>query len=532
MENIRSGVTVLLFTSCVAILSLFTFVQRKRDTKGRPSLFLALCGLCVVVYDFGYAMEIHARTLDLIMFWVRFEQLGIQLLPPLWFLFALGIIMGRKKPIGLLPLILLFALPLAGLVCSQTLGTLNIMHPNPRLASTELLSRFEYDRSWVMYVDTAFQSVYLLAGFAFFSVALIRGSPVPRSQAAIYTLGSLIPWLSSFAYVLGVSPYNADLTPIALSISIVLFLLGFLKVGLLDITPLARNLIFEGLEDGILVIDSNGLFMDKNASMTSILPILSRIEAGVPAAEIITPDSSLAAMLAPSPPASMEFSIGTGDSRRIFNVAYTALRDRRERNIGRLLSFHNVTERKMLQTRLEEISIHDELTGLYNRRHLVESANRYMDEARSEGKEFSIVILDLDHFKNVNDTYGHIVGDHVLVATARICRSSVREGDIVGRLGGEEFLVLMPGTDLSEAWKIAERIRKELELNFVVFEGREIRVTASFGVASICPYCQTLEDILITADKGLYKAKELGRNRVCLGRPRNLPANAEFPESY
>jgi diguanylate cyclase (GGDEF)-like protein len=530
MENIRSGVTVLLLSSCVAILSLFSFALRKRVMKGKPSIFLALCGLCVVIYDFGYAMEIHADTLSQVMFWVRLEQLGIQLLPPLWFLFALGI-MGRRKPIGPIPFILLFVLPIAGLFCSQTLGTLNIMHPNPRLASAEVLSLFEYDRNWVMYADTAFQSVYLLAGFAFFSIALIRGSPVPRSQAAIYTLGSLIPWLSSFAYIAGISPFNADLTPIALSISIVLFLIGFLKVGILDITPIARNLIFEGLEDGILVIDNNGLFMDKNSSMASIMPILSRIEAGVPAVEIVSHDSSLLAMLEPNPPASMEVSIGAGGARRVFNVTCSALQDRRAKRIGRLLSFHDVTELKRLQTRLEEISTHDELTGLFNRRYLVEFANRAIDEAKFEGWELSLVILDLDHFKDVNDSHGHIVGDQALVAAARVCRQSIRDGDIVGRLGGEEFLALMPRTKLDVACKIAERMRRSLEENSVVFEGHEIRVTASFGVASIGPYCQTLEDILITADKGLYKAKELGRNRVCAGRPRNMPAGMEFPES-
>jgi diguanylate cyclase (GGDEF)-like protein len=475
-------------------------------------------------------MEIQASTLVGVMFWVRFEQLGIQLLPPLWFLFALDIV-GRRKKITPIQFVLLFVLPLAGLFCSQTLGTLNLMHPNPRLATGEVLTLFEYDRGWVMYLDTAFQSIYMLASFALFTIALVRGSPVPRSQAAIYWLGSLIPWLSSFAYILGVSPYNTDLTPIALSISIVLFLIGLLKVGILDITPIARNLIFEGLEDGILVIDSNGLFMDMNASMASIMPILSRMEAGVPVVEIISPDSNLLAMLEPSPPAAIEFTSGAGDKKRIFNVAYTALRDHKAKIIGRLLSFHDVTELKRLQTRLEDISIHDELTGLYNRRYLVEFAKRSIDAAKFESEEFSTVILDLDHFKNINDTYGHVAGDHVLAAAAQICRSSVRESDIVGRLGGEELLALMPRANLSEACKVAERVRKNLEENVVVFEGQEIRVTASFGVASIGLYCQTLEDILITADKGLYEAKESGRNRVCVGRPRNLPDGKELPES-
>jgi diguanylate cyclase (GGDEF)-like protein len=530
MENLRSVVTALLFSSCVTILSLCFFALRKRDLWGKPASFLAFCGLCVIVYDFGYAMEIHASTLAVVMFWVRFEQLGIQLLPPLWFLFALGI-MVRKKPVRPITFVLLFALPLAGLVCSQTLGNLNIMHPNPRMASGEVLSLFEYDRGWVMYLDTAFQGAYLLAGCVMFSIALIRGWPVPRNQAAIYWLGSLIPWLSSFAYIVGFSPFNADLTPIALSISIVLFLIGFLKVGILDITPIARNLIFEGLEDGILVIDRNGLFMDMNASMASIMPILSRIEAGVPAVEIISPDSNLLSMLEPSPPAAIEFAVGAGDKKRIFNVAYTALRGHKAKEIGRLLSFHDVTELKRLQTRLEDISIHDELTGLYNRRYLVEFAQRAIDAAKSENKEFSVVILDLDYFKNVNDSYGHVAGDHVLAAAAQVCRSSVRGNDIVGRLGGEEILVLMARTNALMSYEVAERMRKNLEDSVVVFGGQQIRVTASFGVASLGPYCQTLEDILITADNGLYKAKGLGRNRVCAGRPRNLPAGMEFPSS-
>ena len=233
MNDIKTVAATLLLCSCGALIFVCSLALQKRSTSGAAAIFLALSGLCVVFYDFGYAMEIFAVTLHDVLFWVRFEHLGIQLIPVLWLMFTLSI-MGKKKFVTLRLGLLLFLPPLVALVCSQTLGGLNLMHPNPRLADSDSLSLFAYDRGWVMYLVTAVQSLYIAASILLLTVGLIRGSPLPRKQTVIYWAGSLLPWASSLAFNFGKVPYNIDTTPLVLSLSIALLMIGFLGEGLLE----------------------------------------------------------------------------------------------------------------------------------------------------------------------------------------------------------------------------------------------------------------------------------------------------------
>jgi diguanylate cyclase (GGDEF)-like protein len=137
---------------------------------------------------------------------------------------------------------------------------------------------------------------------------------------------------------------------------------------------------------------------------------------------------------------------------------------------------------------------------------------------RRQGQPLALAIVDLDHFKSVNDTHGHLTGDRVLVETAAVLQSSVRETDLAGRLGGEEFGLLMPGTDLAGARQVAERVRWHLAAPAERFEGKPApRVTASIGLTVVDPTDpeQTLELLLARADALLYRAKREGRDRVC-----------------
>jgi diguanylate cyclase (GGDEF)-like protein len=160
--------------------------------------------------------------------------------------------------------------------------------------------------------------------------------------------------------------------------------------------------------------------------------------------------------------------------------------------------------------RLSELASHDELTGLYNRRGLFELAQREFARARRTGRSLALVMADLDHFKEVNDRYGHLAGDEVLKRCAAAHAKLARASDLCGRFGGEEFLLLAPETDLDGAKALAERIRQSLrEL------GRGgIAVTASFGVTVMGEVDRSFDDVLKRADDALYRAKQAGRDRV------------------
>lgn len=178
-----------------------------------------------------------------------------------------------------------------------------------------------------------------------------------------------------------------------------------------------------------------------------------------------------------------------------------------------------VEQRRALQEALRIQASIDPLTGLNNRREYEKLFTYEMARARREGHALSLVMLDLDHFKHVNDEHGHAAGDEVLRRVAQLCREKFREVDIAGRLGGEEFVVLMPNTALRDACEVARRFLQELTATDIVYEGLILRVQATAGVAELQAHEDQLETLLQRADHALYAGKQTGRNRVMLALP-------------
>lgn len=165
---------------------------------------------------------------------------------------------------------------------------------------------------------------------------------------------------------------------------------------------------------------------------------------------------------------------------------------------------------------LRELVITDALTGLYNRRHFLSALDQELERTERTQIATALMMIDLDHFKSINDTWGHQAGDEVLRQTARIIRDSTRRLDIQCRYGGEEFVVILPSTERRLAVQVAERLRENIEFSRVMAGGREIRVTASIGMAfhSAENPCDA-QRLIALADECLYEAKHSGRNRVC-----------------
>jgi diguanylate cyclase (GGDEF)-like protein len=168
------------------------------------------------------------------------------------------------------------------------------------------------------------------------------------------------------------------------------------------------------------------------------------------------------------------------------------------------------------EAQLDALARTDVLTGLPNRREILECLQAELERSARSGHPVSVLMLDVDHFKQVNDTYGHAAGDHVLQALAGAAHDSLRRIDSCGRIGGEEFLVLLPETDIDEASATAERLRLAIAEAKIIAEQHALQVTVSIGVATHRPAdpMPTPELLLQRADRGLYAAKKGGRNRV------------------
>jgi len=174
-----------------------------------------------------------------------------------------------------------------------------------------------------------------------------------------------------------------------------------------------------------------------------------------------------------------------------------------------------------LKKTLQELALSnciDGLTQAFNRKHWEECLAAEFSRARRYNYNLALVMLDLDQFKLLNDTYGHQGGDKVLIDTAKIINEHVRMGDLFGRYGGEEFAVILPNTDLAGAKEVAERIRQIIANNSICYQEQSISVTVSLGVAVIDEQDSHYEDLISRTDIALYRAKNTGRNRVCLAK--------------
>ncbi|WP_052514828.1 sensor domain-containing diguanylate cyclase [Dethiosulfatarculus sandiegensis] len=182
--------------------------------------------------------------------------------------------------------------------------------------------------------------------------------------------------------------------------------------------------------------------------------------------------------------------------------------------LGSLGILIDITSRKNLENKLRRRATTDFLTGASTRRHYINLVSREISRSLRSGSPLCLIIMDVDHFKLVNDTYGHAAGDNVLKHLCDLCRSQLRVSDSLGRIGGEEFGILLVDCPLKKALQVAERLKELIADSVLLYSGEPISCTASFGVAQLNPSTDNLELLMKRADAALYEAKGKGRNLV------------------
>ena len=314
--------------------------------------------------------------------------------------------------------------------------------------------------------------------------------------------------------IAGIVPWSIDIAPFFILYINGIFAWGILGKDLFDIRSLARKLVFNAMDEGVLVLLPDREIIDWNPAVFDFYPEADKNLAGK---KLDSVSAKLSGMYETLPPGSSgELALTYGDSTRYVSVKSLVISGKNRRNTGIALVLRDITETKRHMALLEELAIHDGLTGCFNRRHWITLSENEFMRAKRNGRSLSIIMIDIDNFKDVNDTWGHAMGDRVLVALTEALLGVLRATDFFGRLGGEEFAVILPETDLATAELIAERLRAVAECTDASQENEVVSITISLGTTSLSHSDSSLSIMLHRADDALYRAKENGRNQVII----------------
>jgi diguanylate cyclase (GGDEF)-like protein/PAS domain S-box-containing protein len=374
----------------------------------------------------------------------------------------------------------------------------------------------------LFWVHTVYSYLLVMVGVFLTAQMAIRSFRLYRQQAMLMILGIIPPVATSVidAFLL-IPGLKHPLSPIGFAVMGTCFAAAMFWRKMLEIVPVARDTVIESMSDAMIVLDIHDKVVDVNPAARQFLGLETVQIIGKPIQEVFRPWDDLLFQSEELPASESEICLGSAGAEKFYDLRISPLKIQQKKPGGRIIILRDITQRKQseiqlkaLQEQCYEQSIHDPLTGLYNRRFLAESIKREAANAVREQHPIGIAIIDIDYFKQVNDTYGHEAGDMELIHLAEILSRLSRAGDYVFRYGGEEFLIMMPDTSLLAAVQMAERCRQHIANYVLNYADSQISITVSIGVAALLPGESGYEAVLKAADDGLYQAKEKGRNCV------------------
>lgn len=476
--------------------------------------YLAGISLAASIYSVGCAFELASPTLPAMLIWTRVEYLGISFLPPLWVIF-IGYYTGKKKYLTRPVRTALFSLSALTLVLHWTQAWHDFFYVRPRIDASGPFPVLAFDGGPWYWGHQVYINASLLVSFFVLIHSALGSSRVQRRQAGVMILGSACPWLAYILYIFRLGPLRIDLVPFGLALASPIFAWGVFRLKILEFVPIAKDGIIDGMRDGVIVIDLAGRVTDLNPAATRIFPHLSRESCGMTLASLVQEHPDLVRLLTTGTPPEVEIRVPSGEADHLYKVYLSPVLSRR-RPVGYAVLLSDTTAQNLLRERLQIQATVDDLTGAANRRHFLETGRRELARAKRYGRALSVAIFDLDTFKKINDTFGHEAGDQVLAATCETVRKGLRASDLLGRHGGEEFILLLPETPPAQAAAVAERLRQALiQTHVKLSSGSSLGFTASFGVAGTESVGnELLDDFIRAADKAMYEAKAAGRNCV------------------
>jgi diguanylate cyclase (GGDEF)-like protein/PAS domain S-box-containing protein len=480
---------------------LIIYVRVRRGSPGAVSMmFILLAG---VEYTLTYALELNSTDLGTKQMWGDVKYLGVCLLPAAWLAFTLQYT-GRGRWLTRRLVALLAVEPAIVLLLLTVPATHDLVHSYPATGGRFPIVAF----GPVGWLNVGYSYALIVLSTAMLVVTLSRIARPYRTQARFVMASLLTPLVLNVLYNLNVGPFGRfDLTAFGFVLTALVILWGVLRLRLLDIVPVARSVVLETLADGVVVLDAFHRVVDLNPAAERILASSITDSIGRPIDQLLPTVASLFERSLRSRTIDAEVQLGRDPTVRDYEVTVSPLPDQAGRTAGRLVVLRDISERKLAEERLERLAHYDTLTGLPNRKLFGDRLSQALIRGRRNPAPVALLFLDIDDFKDVNDTLGHDVGDGVLKELAVRVQACVRAEDTVARLSGDEFTVILPEiAGPSDAALVATRVLEAVRRPVTVGP-HELYVTASVGV---CVWPADGDDpvtLLRNADVAMYRAK-------------------------
>ena len=489
-------------------IGIYALIKKEVKSALPFAMLMIACG----IHALGYGFELFLNSEANVLFWVRVEYVGISFYP---FLLA-WIVYNQKNDESFrssFTMLIFFSMSLTTFFLMQSNDLHHLYYKSIEVNFTQTINQVIFVKGPWYHVHT-FITLIAFVYISFHMVTLFfksEGIYKRKALNAILALG--IPFLASLLYLVGLTPKGLDILPYTYAFVGLIWLLGAKTYGTGDLVPVTYKKIFEQISEGVVVLDENNRVVNFNSAAYKIFLPLHCISRGCNFDEIFQR-------------LNIKNRSDEGEFFEIFDLNKTLkyhlkrsiLNNKSHKQLGNILVFNDITKEAEAKEILTKFANQDALTGIHNRRYFFDLCENKLEFARKCCQKVSFVLMDIDFFKEVNDTYGHFAGDTVLKELSMICEKVLREDDLVGRYGGEEFAILIYNSSLDETYKIIERLRKSInEHQFFIDKQNYVHVTASFGIVHPDLTIESnLQDIFKKADKGLYQAKEQGRDCIVL----------------
>ena len=513
MNTSKTFLSLYLFFAIVLAQFFVAYFYSKGKTSYRKA-FSALV-LCISIYLFGFLMIINSNSFQEMIFWNQFQYIGLPFISVLWLLVALL----YTKTIYTLEIrtgVLLFAIPVITFFMRLTNSWHHFFYKEWELKQIAGYQFIYMERDFWYYVNISYTILCLLLTVIIYFIGYCKNkADYNKSHFLVFFFASILPFISIFLLIFSFEKWSVDYTALIMPISLLIISYGIFKFDFLEIRTLARETIFENNSAGMVVLGPGKRIIDYNKAAEKFFATMNISLKKNSIEHILEQEPKLLKIFQCE--SNCDLSVVIDEEERHFEIGVVPLGNSPDGNVRILKSIRDVTEERKMQEKLKLLATIDSLSGLNNRTEFMSLAEKEFAWAKANKADLSLLVMDLDNFKKINDTFGHAAGDKVIREVGHLIKSSFRKTDIAGRIGGEEFAVILKNTPLEDAKKVAEKFRETIAKTKVIDEEKEISFTISIGLAAIggkTGDSTDIDEFLKMADAALYQAKASGRNCV------------------